>query len=186
MAHYSPAQKHEKLAAFAESAANYLLERFPSLHAGVNEWHDAPLLIYRGMSGVATATAVAQHMWRVHGIELHMCYVRKEDEVSHGGACESDLDWEYWRRGGDGAIRFTPVFVDDFVSSGNTLKRTLKGAWRFFKLNLDDLYYLQANAGYSHTYTSGLKWADKDMREEWKAERGDVPTVDEDEDEVAF
>lgn len=72
-----------------------------------------PVLIYRGMSGVSTATALAMHMDYDDGENFGMIYVRKEDENSHGGSIERSL---LSARGREIAW----IFCDDFICKGTT------------------------------------------------------------------
>ncbi len=117
--HYSQAQCPKKL-------ANLTRKMGKALIAGLKQYPDAhPVLCYRGMSGVASATALA--LWwagtRLKGTESlpSMAYVRKEGEDSHGSPVE--FEW----RGGACDTNVVLIFVDDFISSGTTMKLTLKG-----------------------------------------------------------
>jgi orotate phosphoribosyltransferase len=47
-----------------------------------------PILIYRGMSGIAAATTIANFMSSNHGDDYAMMYVRKKNEKSHGRIIE--------------------------------------------------------------------------------------------------
>lgn len=72
-----------------------------------------PVLIYRGMSGVTTATALAMHMDSNDGANFGMIYVRKEDEKSHGGTIETSLMKSAGRE-------IAWIFCDDFIDKGGT------------------------------------------------------------------
>lgn len=86
-----------------------------------------PILIYSGMSGIALATGLAMELHRTYpNFNFAMGYIRKPDEKSHGHILEYSLPRTYY----DGNeyihipqenLKFTPVFVDDMVSSGVTL-----------------------------------------------------------------
>lgn len=74
-----------------------------------------PVLCFRGMSGTTTATALSLALY-AEGMEVGMMYVRKEDEDSHGAGVEVELpDVEADQR-------VLLIFVDDFVSSGQTFR----------------------------------------------------------------
>lgn len=70
-----------------------------------------PVLCYRGMSGVAAATALQSVLYD-RGVSAGMFYVRKPDEESHGLSVERYVRYD----------KLTPCFimVDDFVDSGDT------------------------------------------------------------------
>jgi hypothetical protein len=82
-----------------------------------------PIFMYSGMSGVASATALALALHRgdrknKSPFQFGMMYVRKKGEKSHGEPVEHDLkqhadDQSFWDRA-------VPVFVDDFICSGDT------------------------------------------------------------------
>lgn len=75
------------------------------------------VLCYRGMSGVAHATALSMSLARRDTI-VKMVYVRKAEEDSHGNPMEwSDAVYD------DDTI----VFVDDFISTGKTYEAVIHG-----------------------------------------------------------
>lgn len=81
------------------------------------------ILVYSGMSGVSTATAIAMSLFSKHMNTAGMVYVRKEFEVpnSHGVLVEHGFDLNC-NVNEDNSIA---VFVDDFVSTGGTLFRCM-------------------------------------------------------------
>lgn len=81
-----------------------------------------PIFVYSGSSGVACATALAMEYDARHPEAYGMMYVRKANEKSHGVAVEAALCE---------GISFRPavlVFVDDFVSGGDTRQYTMQKA----------------------------------------------------------
>lgn len=104
--HYSHAQSPALLVQWAMVAA-------ANLKAFAQNNNVVPLLVYRGMSGVATATALSIEASRI-GLEVGMVYVRKDNEQSHGVQVEHHLaSWD---------MPLAPVFVDDFLDTGATLR----------------------------------------------------------------
>lgn len=167
MAHYSCAQRPSELSAWAKKAADKLVDLFPNLLRGEREkqpYNNAfkalrldPVLIYRGMSGAASATALSLELYSRYGVVVQMAYVRKPDEKSHGERVESDIYYEQ-RKGGSDEVLLSPVFVDDFVATGNTLAAALKEADRVLDLEHDVVHVLQSSGTYAlHTVKS---WAD--------------------------
>lgn len=89
-----------------------------------------PILIYRGMSGVTAATAIAVHMQDAHNGLFGMIYVRKSNEKSHGSYIElSDINTE------DKEIVW--VVCDDFISTGSTVIEVLKVVSGYFHIRMD-------------------------------------------------
>jgi len=77
------------------------------------------VLFYSGMSGVASATALALTMQRFNMKLGGMVYIRKQNEVSHGSDIETSL--MNVKKTDD----LVPIFVDDFVCNGTTFKYVL-------------------------------------------------------------
>lgn len=116
--HYSKAQEIQQL---HENSAGWAKHIIKMCREHRRRWY--PILCYRGMSGVASATAVAMHLHiQDPGFMFGMVYVRKSHENSHGG----DLEMTGIEDVPDGAKRVL-VFVDDFVCSGDT-RTTCMGA----------------------------------------------------------
>lgn len=119
--HYSLSQNPSALNAWADRAASMLPDHLDGRY---------PVFVYRGMSGVAAATALALAYDRQHGASFGMIYVRKPNENSHGYDCEVQVD----------TVRDAPcllVFVDDFVSTGHTMRAAMEEAFTVNKLSLD-------------------------------------------------
>jgi adenine/guanine phosphoribosyltransferase-like PRPP-binding protein len=120
MSHYSRAQQPKLLQETTIHTGKIL--------ARLTKRRDEELvLVYRGMSGVATATAMA--LWWAHtqcpdvvGRGLSMAYVRKNYEVSdcHGNAVE--IEWSS-DQAQDRVVNL--VFIDDFIASGETMNKAL-------------------------------------------------------------
>jgi adenine/guanine phosphoribosyltransferase-like PRPP-binding protein len=81
--------------------------------------HEVPILIYRGMSGVAAATALSLAL-HARGRACGMIYVRKPNEYCHG---REDYERALPALGMDKVP--VMVFVDDFCSSGRTRRETI-------------------------------------------------------------
>ena len=100
--HYAPTQSMAKLASLASEGAQLLREQ------GLNT--NETVLVYRGMSGVSFATAVGLALG---GSSVGFAYIRKDGEDSHGFEVEYRGRVGQWKNF---------VFVDDFVSSGETFR----------------------------------------------------------------
>lgn len=88
-----------------------------------------PILVYRGMSGVAAANTIANFMTSQHGTHYAMMYVRKKNEKSHGQRIEYTT-----RHQGDREIVW--VFCDDFISKGKTMLDVVKTVSRYFDIEI--------------------------------------------------
>jgi len=112
MSHYSLAQKPAALSKWARE----IVKSFE-----FNEIKD-PVLVYRGMSGIACATALSLAL-QEKKINCSMIYVRKPEEISHGNPIEfygeGCIANEYCSKELV-SISGTLVFVDDFIVEGAT------------------------------------------------------------------
>lgn len=140
MSHYSKAQEIGALNEWAEVAAKEVFKQVRKIDKKAK-----PLLIYRGMSGIATSTALASAMYRLKGMQdFGMMYVRKKEEKSHGSRVEHSYNYKH---------KYVIVFVDDFVTSGDTRSATLQEVKHLaysifhtdFKYNND--FYVCATSG---------------------------------------
>ncbi len=87
-----------------------------------------PILLYRGMSGTATATTVSQNISHAH-TEFAMMYVRKKSEKSHGCRIEySSIS--------AGNREIVWIICDDFISTGKTVLETLKTVSKYFDIEI--------------------------------------------------
>lgn len=116
--HYSSAQSPAILQSWAGAMAGViarLQETFPEGRSIV--------LCYRGMSGVAYATALAIELSR-KDVHVKMFYVRKPEEMSHGYPTEVSY-----------SIRRDDlfVFVDDFIAEGGTFEAVEEAVKNFFR-----------------------------------------------------
>lgn len=103
--HYSRAQDPESLYDWAKS----LIKNCEEEGIDVARFR----LLYSGMSGVATATALSIAIYNHTAKTVGMVYVRKEHEKSHGSPTENNI-----------SVYDEPpilVFVDDFICDGNTI-----------------------------------------------------------------
>lgn len=114
--HYSKAQDPAHMSSWAQRAAIQLVEMWKGKELRV------PVLLYSGMSGVASATALSLEL-AVRDIKFGMMYVRKVGEQSHGMAVEHYLPPVLED---EGFKRYEPVFVDDFTACGDTMRYCLK------------------------------------------------------------
>jgi hypothetical protein len=109
----------KQLWAKATQATQFLLDHPPSKP-------DNLVLVYRGLSGVAGATAVSLAYHQLTGKALAMLYVRKRGEKSHSGTVIEVVSTV--SRPGGNTKRFHPVFVDDLIDTGSTRRDCL---WAF-------------------------------------------------------
>lgn len=86
-----------------------------------------PILFYRGMSGIAAATTIANFMTSNHGDDYAMAYVRKSNENSHG----QKVELTKCRPNGKEVVW---VFCDDFISSGKTVTETLRVICNYYNV----------------------------------------------------
>lgn len=119
--HYSNAQDPISLAEWASKAAGKLTMKY-----GAGDV--VPVLVYRGMSGVASATALMlalegkARLGKRPRYPYVACYIRKCHELSHGTLVEWGWVGKY--------CETTPreaVFVDDFICSGETVRACYAG-----------------------------------------------------------
>lgn len=115
--HYGSAMRVGSLTLFGSVAADKVVEirELLAQEKGWKQKRHTPVLVYRGMSGIAYATALGIELSR-RDISCGQVYVRKEHESrdSHGIPLESRLDAD--------APNFF-IFVDDFICSGHTLEK---------------------------------------------------------------
>jgi hypothetical protein len=114
--HYSCAF-HSSFNSRAREVAKKIVDMFEEIGKGY------PVLCYTGFSGITLATLIAQHI-RMLGMRVEHIYVRKEGEKSHGG-----VYYEFSCRNlGSQAV---PLFVDDFISTGDTHEHVRKNLIKF-------------------------------------------------------
>lgn len=106
--HYSSGQNPASSLVFASAAVEILHKQFAGVEASM-------ALVYSGMSGISLATTINILYYQKYGVELHMIYVRKGDEKSHGRRLE--MNYSQYNH-----TIITHVIVDDFVEYGNTVK----------------------------------------------------------------
>lgn len=107
--HYSKGQTMNQLV----DAATVLSERVHNEYLKTNK---IPLFVYSGMSGIASATAIALYYYQCYDYQVEMIYVRKENEKSHGSSIE--ISNRELLRSSD----IQPYFVDEMICGGDTLK----------------------------------------------------------------
>ena len=116
--HYSCAMEAESLYSFASSAAECLIAEAEKNAVDISAF----TLCYSGMSGIALATAIQYELYLQTGIGIGMIYARKEGEKSHG------LGLEFTGKADKGFL----VFVDDLISSGETMERVINTVMKYF------------------------------------------------------
>lgn len=123
--HYSVAQM-EALNPMAEARAKKFIKWFRR-RSKTNPI--IPVLVYTGMSGTSMATALAMYIRILApNLKFHMVYIRKDNEDSHGAKVEHTLSKYH-----DRDVQHVGVFVDDLISSGETLQRCRDKVESFFK-----------------------------------------------------
>lgn len=138
MSHYSLAQEPLLMIPWAKKIAYKIDAKYRNSPI-------LPVLIYRGMSGVAHATAVSLMYTLETGKTLGMIYVRKSNEKSHGSSIEYDSDFIY-RENNPNKIDL--IFIDDFISSGETFACCLEAFAREFKrmkIEKNEVFYTTKN-----------------------------------------
>lgn len=130
--HYSKAQSPRKLIVWAREAAADL-KRYD------DDGFDI-VLVYTGMSGVASATALMAEYFNLTSKDLKCVYVRKEGEKSHGSAVESNCTTKLDKTNPKNMI----LFVDDFICSGETTARVIHKLSNhyWFKIDFDEMLKL--------------------------------------------
>lgn len=104
--------------------------KIASLIVSIIETDKYPILIYRGMSGTTTATAIAVSIPEEHRHNFGMVYVRKKNEKSHGQKIEySSLD--------PANREVVWILCDDFISSGKTALEIIKEVSTYFEFDMD-------------------------------------------------
>lgn len=118
--HYSNVQQAAQLSIRADAWAKELIKR--SSKRGLGQVI-APILVYTGLSGIGSATALslALHKRSKGEFKFGMIYVRKPNEKSHGSQIERNLD----DLSGIRKLTHKLVFVDDFISSGTSYARAM-------------------------------------------------------------
>lgn len=112
--HYSKAQDPAYMTEWARTAYTQL----KGLWEGKKD--RVPVLVYAGMSGIASATVLSLELHK-HGVVFGMVYVRKVGEQSHGYGIEYSLPVPHMLYQEE-YMRLEPVFVDDFISTGETMR----------------------------------------------------------------
>ena len=111
--HYSRSMSPKYMSVWGKSAA-VELERLCMQDAKFS-----PVLAYRGMSGIAAATAIISNLDKAFVDRVGMIYVRKDREDSHGCAVEVGNPETLHNKS-------TVVVCDDFIDSGATVLTILK------------------------------------------------------------
>lgn len=131
MSHYSLAFRPDLLSEWANTTAKALkarYKRYPDRY---------PSFVYRGMSGIVSATALMLALNRGKKLpKMRMNYVRKEHERSHGNYMEVDYIWDcpasIWAR-----TEQDVIFIDDFIDSGATFEAAMRAVYRYTHASYD-------------------------------------------------
>jgi hypothetical protein len=146
--HYSNyAQNPSRLNKIANKFAKYLIDQYPARTL---------ILVYRGFSGIALATALGVALARKKK-RPGFIYVRKEKEDSHGKRLEIHSP----RNLKD------PIFIicDDFVSSGETIRVIINDISKYLDMYCTNLkrhftqyntVLLLGNDNYINTFRSSI------------------------------
>ena len=140
MSHYSLAQKPKEIVAWSNIIAEKIKTQFDS--SGI-----MPVLIYSGMSGIASATSISHSFYNLCGKNLYMVYVRKQDERSHGSNIEYEklnIENEFFNYNAKiHEVKCCLIFVDDFICTGETIARCIKGFNAAKENGLDGFHRLE-------------------------------------------
>lgn len=90
-----------------------------------------PVIVYRGMSGIAAATAMSIMIPPNKQGDFGMIYVRKKGEKAHGGK----MEYTNLNRAGYRPMVF--IIVDDFIQSGATVLEICKAVTSYFDVYLN-------------------------------------------------
>jgi len=137
--HYSRALHGASFYSTAMMIAEDLIEAFESTKKGV------PLLCYTGLSGITSATMIAYFL-NDNRFPVHHAYVRKVGEKSHGCPVESDNFTKH-------AKRIVPIFVDDFIDSGDTARYVMTSIESEFRGEIPATSFLHDVTDYGGMFT---------------------------------
>lgn len=98
-----------------------------------NKKNILPILVYRGMSGVTTATAIMAAIPAKYRTDIGLIYVRKENEESHGSKVEHTVNIDY---ANIGQVEPVIIFCDDFIDSGATMVETMTVVVSYFNFSV--------------------------------------------------
>lgn len=98
-----------------------------------NKKNILPILVYRGMSGVTTATAIMAAIPAKYRTDIGLIYVRKENEESHGTMVEHTTNIDY---ANIGQVEPVIIFCDDFIDSGATMVETMAAVVNYFNFSV--------------------------------------------------
>lgn len=153
MSHYSIGQKPHELFKWSKQMAKDIKE------ANL----DYPVLVYRGMSGTSLATGLSLALYEIE-VDHGMLYIRKPEEQSHGCSIESDSFVS--------SLKGNLIFVDDFISSGDTRDACLsllKDRARLWKISGDEIGW----SGYC-LQTEGLVFFKQKLNDKAEAYSSDI------------
>lgn len=127
--HYGKSMRPDRLARSAKNMAEQIEAKLfgPEVPERIY-----PVLIYTGMSGVATATAIAMHLTD-YADRFGMMYVRKENETSHGSSVEYSVAETLHSK----QLEPVFIFVDDFIQGGMTAARVISKISQHLKIKID-------------------------------------------------
>lgn len=173
---YCPSQEPKKLAKLGDRLAKLLVKEFSKPKCKGY----TPLLCYSGMSGTAIATSMSLSLAKNYEkFEFYMAYARKKNERSHGDTVEYSS--------AASNKNYMLVFVDDFISSGETfyytIEKVVKKIYRDMAINVfydndcEDAKILTILKGDRESDTQG--WAGyQDIFHTWEMIKNKVHKVD--------
>lgn len=145
--HYGNSQNPESLFPWARKMAQNITRRY--LRNGDNI---LPILAYRGMSGVATATAIMAFIPAKYQDAVGMMYIRKPDEKSHGSEIEHTINITSSR-----PTRHILIICDDFIDDGDTVTTiATKAITRLMcdQFDIKDIHFALSTYNYDTTLRS--------------------------------
>ena len=165
--HYGIGMYPDRLSEWATPVALSLRQYLRS-HPGT-----FPILVFRGMSGVSTATTLSLKLFE-KGIKHAKLYVRKEGEKSHGADVEGNGFEEYLHS------RHTPlfVFVDDFIDQGKTATAVLCATQRDLRVEVRSDNTVAALGSSEELRLPGnfcVNW--EEIQQEWEEAQAELRTT---------
>ena len=115
--HYSYALNPEYMILWSKKMAKTIQTLIKS-----NKGLGYPVLCYSGMSGINHVAYLSMALTTLK-VKFGQMYVRKDGEYAHGMNIEQTSFMHRKRK-------ILLIFVDDFISSGKTLKQTVRKVWQ--------------------------------------------------------
>jgi orotate phosphoribosyltransferase len=126
---------HYSIAHEPATVLKWCRELAPAIYKTFTDAKRFPCFVYSGMSGTSLATALLMYMHTEYPT-----YVRKEGERSHS---DHRVEFSYPVSN----VKYELLFVDDFISSGETLKRCIHSVKHKVNSIKDMMYYMNTASG---------------------------------------